>query len=283
VGGVEIGQDRAEVDGVRRDQIQNPRKRHRRSQFDERTRAGCLCRKHRTRRRPGCELTTGGVADDRDPGEVQRRLEPFQGVDGCRHVRERARPAGVGLADAPVLDVPHRVAALDEVVRKAGHHAAVEQRRPEAAVNQGDDRERTGTERQIQLADLRRRRPVGNGADRPSAVLGVVVADSSLRAHQRVDRGEERGDLGAVGSFRLRLVPCRVVDPLDEVEPGVLGDPHQPRRDESPTVLPERLDHSVPCVQHRLGALCLHRELGELDDRHCTPPTSRPAACPHHI
>ena len=91
-------------------------------------------------------MTAGGVADDRHPGEVQRRFEPFQSVDGGRDVRERVRPAGAGLADAPVLDVPHRIAPLHEVVRKAGHHAAVEQSRPEATVNQRDDRERTGAD-----------------------------------------------------------------------------------------------------------------------------------------
>jgi hypothetical protein len=38
-------------------------------------------------------MTTGGMADDRNTGEVQHRSEPLQGVDRRRHVRERALPA----------------------------------------------------------------------------------------------------------------------------------------------------------------------------------------------
>ena len=108
--------------------------------------AGDLHARPVARRRERREVAARGVADRDHAREVERRLQHAQVVDARAEVVERGRPAAAALpAQPPVLEVPHRPAAPDEVVAQRVHQLAAVLRLPEAAVEEHRDRERGGS------------------------------------------------------------------------------------------------------------------------------------------
>ena len=129
------------------------------------------------------------------PAECPTTLTPGRGrgrrrwrqlgelVDRRRHVLERARPAAARLADPPVLDVPRRVAAADEIGGQRFHQVEAVRGPPEPTVDQDDDRVRAGVDGSASVANCsglspyvrRRVRRTGSGS-------------SATRRHRRARR-----------------------------------------------------------------------------------------------
>ncbi len=91
----------------------------------------------RPSREPGREVASGGVAEHRDPREIERVAlrERAQKVEPEPDVLERARVGASGVADAAVLEAPGRVAARGEVGAEMPDVLEVVARAPEAAVD----------------------------------------------------------------------------------------------------------------------------------------------------
>src|SRR3954469_9464334 len=94
------------------------------------------------------EVERPGLPVDRVAAAGRRELD--QVVDARRDVLERVRPAAA-VAEAPVLEVPRRPAAGDEVLAQRPHQLAPEARAPEAAVDDDGDRDQLSAGRTEQL------------------------------------------------------------------------------------------------------------------------------------
>ena len=94
-----------------------------------------------------------------------QRTGPGEGAHEVRtrcHVQKCVRPATARIADAPVLDVPHRHAVRGQRLRQGTAVLDVVLRKPAAAVQQDHHWERTLARRQSQLAELQRVRAVAD-------------------------------------------------------------------------------------------------------------------------
>src|SRR4051812_19391348 len=113
-------------------------------------------------------------------------------VRGARDVLERAWPSATVVADAPILDAPHRVTGIGECLLERGHVRDRVLRQKAAAVNEQHDRMRPRALWQAEVPELQWTQPIRDAVIRWRGVQrGDTVEGEWLLSRRR--HGQARG------------------------------------------------------------------------------------------